>query len=211
MTSAPLQPISALLTGKSVERLSNALSLLFEPSPILVEELVPQLAAQFNLTPTSEHPQTYKELVDNAIAAIEGWGLDKQAGFVKGHPRIGEVKAQISAMSAAEQGRSQAGAIPATDPNVIKRLEFLNETYERRYPGLVYITFVNGRSRAVIAEEMEQKLKAEGVLTEAEKEDGLVEVEAVEKHSNAWNAEVERAFKDVGKIAKSRLEKLGVE
>jgi len=208
MTSAPLPPISELLTGKSVERLSNALSMLFEPSPILVEELVPQLAAQFNLTPASEHPQSYKELVDNAIAAVEGWGLDKQADFVKGHPRIGEVKAQISAMSAAEQGHSQA--IP-TDLNVIKRLEFLNETYERRYPGLVYITFVNGRSRAVIAEEMEQKLKAEGVLTEAEKEDGLVEVEAVEKHNNAWNAEVTRAVKDVGKIAKSRLEKLGVE
>jgi len=215
MTSTQLPPISDLLIGlttQSVKPLSDALSLLFETSTCLTEELVPQLAAQFDLTPANQHPHNYKELVDSAINVVKGWGLDKQADFVKGHPRIGEVKVQMSSMSAAEQGVSHADTTaPATDPKIIERLSFLNDVYERRYPGLVYITFVNGRSRAMIAEEMEHKLQAEGVLPGAEKENGLEGIEAVEKHGRAWNAEVERAVTDVGKIAKSRLEKVGAE
>ncbi|KLO11610.1 hypothetical protein SCHPADRAFT_792156, partial [Schizopora paradoxa] len=188
--------------------LADVLSLLFEPSPILIEELVPQLASSFSSTPTSKHPKSYKELVDNAIAVVQSWDPDKQADFVKGHPRIGEVKVAMSSMSAAEQGHSQAGAGAATDPNVLKRLGFLNEVYEQRYPGLVYITFVNGRSRAVIAEEMEQKLVAEGIVLDMDKESGLDKVVPVERHGASWSAEVERAVVDVGRIAKSRLEKL---
>ncbi|PLB35739.1 Oxo-4-hydroxy-4-carboxy-5-ureidoimidazoline decarboxylase [Aspergillus candidus] len=34
----------------------------------------------------------------------------------------------------------------------------MNEEYEGRFPGLRFVTFVNGRSREVIMEEMRQRI-----------------------------------------------------
>ena len=76
--------------------------------------------------------------------------------------------------------------------------------YERRYPGLRYITFVNGRSRAEIKDEMEVMLGLAGDGGE----DG--EVEHVEFGGPEWIKELDRAVVDVGKIAKSRLRALGI-
>ncbi|KAH7335233.1 Oxo-4-hydroxy-4-carboxy-5-ureidoimidazoline decarboxylase, partial [Rhizoctonia solani] len=108
-----------------------------------------------------------------------------QAQFIAGHPRIGEVS-NLSALSAAEQAKH------ATPPEVLERLKGLNEAYEKRYPGLVYITFVNGRTRAEIVPEMEEAIAGD----------------PVEVGGEEWTKELRRALMDVGKIAKSRLSKL---
>lgn len=73
----------------------------------------------------------------------------------------------------------------------------LNARYEKVYPGLRYITFVNGRSRAEIAQEIE------GVLSSNQ--------ESVEVGGDQWTRELNRAVTDVGRIAKSRLNKLGIQ
>lgn len=201
---ASLPTISEILNAlpQAHSPLAVALSILFEPSPILLSTLEPQVAKKLASTPIT----TYSELIDIALSIIKGWDKVLRSQFIAGHPRIGETK-NLSSLSAKEQG-----AIPAvapTPPEVLARLGHLNACYERQYPGLRYITFVNGRSRAAIAEEMEGVLGIEHSLSPDEPTvDGF---EAVHVGKDEWAAELNRAVGDVGLIAKSRLKALDVE
>ncbi|QRW17144.1 glucose-6-phosphate isomerase [Rhizoctonia solani] len=142
-----LPSIASILNSNDTSRtspLAQALATLFEPSEILYTKVVPNLS----LGPST----TYTSLIDSATILILSLPLADQAHFVAGHPRIGEVS-NLSALSAAEQAKH------ATPPEVLERLKELNEAYEKRYPGLVYITFVNGRTRADIVPEWKRLLQ----------------------------------------------------
>ena len=202
-TSPPtLPPLFQALTDTSGDKtgpLATALALLFEPSPVLHDALVPALAARLQAGPPLP---SYPALIDAALAVLAAWPASDKAAFVAGHPRIGEVHG-LSALSAREQ------AARAAPPAVLARLAHLNACYERVYPGLVYITFVNGRSRAEIKDEMEDKL---GLGHSLNVDEPPVEsVASVQTGGDEWKRELERAVDDVGKIAKSRLQSLGVE
>lgn len=174
--------------------LAQTLSVLFEPSAILSHDVVPKVA---EAPPAS----SYAALIDLAITSTLSLPNSLQASMISGHPRIGEAK-NLSHLSAKEQ------AATTTPPEVLARLAHLNACYERRYPGLIYITFVNGRSRATIAEEMEDVLGLEHSL---QADYPLVdEFEVIPRESEPWKKELERAVMDVGRIAKSRLKTLGV-
>ncbi|KAI9429360.1 Oxo-4-hydroxy-4-carboxy-5-ureidoimidazoline decarboxylase, partial [Lactarius indigo] len=172
--------------------LALAFATLFEPSSPLFEFLVPTVVANIDGANLGGQIQrrSYNALIDTAIWELEKWPHDQQASFLGGHPRIGEIKG-LSALSASEQ------AAHATPPEVLERLVVLNEEYERRYPGLRYITFVNGRSRKMIMLEMEEKL---GIV-----DDSWVKGDSKEVY------EARRALQDVGNIAKSRLTALKVD
>ncbi|KAI5894994.1 uncharacterized protein SCHCODRAFT_02618296 [Schizophyllum commune H4-8] len=198
--AASLPPLAALRCSSDSHEasLASTLSLLLEPSPILLNRLVPELAQSGR----TNDLHSYAALIDLALDVVSHWPPDAQAQFIAGHPRIGETQA-LSHLSAKEQ------AAKATPPEVLARLAHLNAYYERRYPGLIYITFVNGRSRAEIAREMEDKLGLEHSL--AADQPPLSGIEPVEVEGEEWLREVTRAVGDVGKIAKSRLRALGVE
>ncbi|KAG2011657.1 hypothetical protein CC2G_011749 [Coprinopsis cinerea AmutBmut pab1-1] len=183
--------------------LSTALSILFEHSPILISILQPQLQVLFQ---SGTVPQSYAQLVDLSLAEISKWKLAAQSEFISGHPRIGE-NSNLSKLSAKEQG---AQGVTPTPPEVLARLAHLNAGYEVKYPGLRYITFVNGRSRVTIAEEMEGVLGWEHSLSPDEpKLEGITTIYTSD--TDEWKSELKRAVKDVGLIAKSRLRALGVE
>ena len=184
----------------NIQALDQTLSVLFEHSPILSDNLVPRIAEALQ---TRSPLQTYSELIDLSLATIQReWSDDLKARFIEGHPRIGEVNG-LSKLSAKEQ------AAAATPPEVLARLTHLNACYEYKYPGLRYITFVNGRTRAVIMEEMEDVLGFERSLSASEP--AVESVKKVEVGGQDWKAELDRAVADVGRIAKSRLRTLGVE
>ncbi|MEP7159353.1 MAG: 2-oxo-4-hydroxy-4-carboxy-5-ureidoimidazoline decarboxylase, partial [Chloroflexota bacterium] len=87
------------------------------------------------------------------------------------HPRIGASPAAVSPMSFREQGYDHdlgTGELQA-------RLDQLNDDYERRF-GFRFVVFVNGRSRAEIADVIERHLDGE---RQAEKERGLRDVVAI--------------------------------
>ncbi|KIM44569.1 hypothetical protein M413DRAFT_67653 [Hebeloma cylindrosporum] len=178
--------------------LGVALEVLFERSPILVSLLEPQLKQVLQSSPPLA---SYAELIDVALSEIAKWDLNAQSEFISGHPRIGEVK-NLSKLSASEQG------VNPTPPEVLKRLEHLNACYEVVYPGLRYITFVNGRTRAAIAEEMERALGFVHSINWSEPP--LESMVAKEFGSREWITELNRAIGDVGRIAKSRIGILGV-
>ncbi|KAG8692962.1 hypothetical protein FRC09_010837 [Ceratobasidium sp. 395] len=184
--------------GSRDSPLAQSLVALFEPSEILFTRVIPYL-----INHLSEY-KSYKDLVDASTTRISQLPLTEQAQFIAGHPRIGEVSG-LSALSAAEQ------ASKATPPAVLARLAHLNVLYERRYPGLVYITYVAGRSRAEIVPEMEKALGTGSAPDGKEKEPPVETIEPVEVGGGAWTEELNRAVVDVGRIAKGRLDKMGVE
>ena len=204
MTIHPILPlVSEIYASEDISPngpMARAFATLFEPSSTLFEFLVPSVI-DIIANPAGRVPRrTYNALIDIAISELDGWPHGQQADFVGGHPRIGEIKG-LSALSASEQ------AAHATPPEVLARLSELNEEYERRYPGLRYITFVNGRSRKMIMEEMEEKL---GIEDDWQKGDDDNK-EAYRHGSDEWVSEVRRALKDIGQIAKSRLAALKVD
>ncbi|KAG9118656.1 hypothetical protein FRC07_006727 [Ceratobasidium sp. 392] len=195
-----LPPLSESLKsdGSRGSPLAQSLATLFEPSEILFAQVVPYLAN------SPSQYKSYKDLIDASTTRISQLPLAEQAQFIAGHPRIGEVSG-LSALSTAEQ------ASKATPPAVLARLAHLNRLYERRYPGLVYITYVAGRSRAQIVPEMESVLGIGHAPEGKEGEPPVETIESVEVEGEAWTKELNRAVVDVGRIAKGRLDKLGVE
>ncbi|KAH9888847.1 OHCU decarboxylase-domain-containing protein [Cubamyces lactineus] len=199
---SPLPPLLEALSdssGKEDGPLARALALLFEPSPVLYRTLVPAVATHIQSTPPV---LSYYALIDVSLEVISSWSDAQKAEFIAGHPRIGEVKG-LSQLSAQEQ------AAKATPPEVLARLAHLNACYEHRYPGLIYITFVNGRSRAEIKDEMEDVLGLEHSLSPDEPP--VESMQSEEIGSDEWKKELERAVVDVGQIAKSRLKNLGID
>lgn len=197
----PLSTISG--PSHSGSPLARALAILFEPSHVLISTLEPQLASSLK----GQNLISYSQLIDAALGAIASWDTSYQSEFIAGHPRIGESK-NLSTLSAKEQGVTTPGIIP-TPPEVLARLSHLNTCYETRYTGLRYITFVNGRTRRAVAEEMEDVLGLEhSLLPDAPPPASLSPVEV---SGPEWQAELSRAIRDVGRIAKSRLDTLEVE
>lgn len=193
---ATLPTLAEIQQGSS-DALAVALELLFEHSPILINTLEPQLRANLPVL------ESYTQLIDSALVQIARWDLSAQSQFISGHPRIGENK-NLSKLSANEQG---SGIVP-TSPEVLARLAHLNACYEVRYPELRYITFVNGRTRLAIAEEMEDAL---GIPHSLSPDDPLDTISPVDISGEEWKRELDRAVFDIGRIAKSRLGALGVE
>ncbi|THU86230.1 hypothetical protein K435DRAFT_830947 [Dendrothele bispora CBS 962.96] len=186
--------------------LSNALSILFEPSPVLHTKLAPELHPL--LQSSSKPVSTYAELIDLAVEHIYTWDQDSQARFISGHPRIGENK-NLSKLSAQEQNATPSpGGARVTPPEVLARLAHLNACYEKRYPGLIYIVFVNGRTRAAVAELIESQLGLEHSLSPDSPV--LDSIQPVQVGGEEWASELNRAVGDVGLIAKSRLKTMGL-
>ncbi|KIK55386.1 hypothetical protein GYMLUDRAFT_47943 [Collybiopsis luxurians FD-317 M1] len=220
--------------------LAATLSALYEPSEVLISSLVPQVYgilksqsgrersgsddASSTLDATGITITSYTELIDLSMSVVRSWDVDLRAAFIKGHPRIGETRKEVlakSKFSSREQGiegdlsESKSAAPPTTPPAVLARLSHLNTFYEHRYPGLVYIVFVNGRSREEIVRVLEGHLGLAHVYLElAELEsingdDELDNVSPVQRGSKEWIEELDRAVKDIGLIAKSRVRNLG--
>jgi 2-oxo-4-hydroxy-4-carboxy--5-ureidoimidazoline (OHCU) decarboxylase len=195
-----IPPLAEIQLGSS-SALADALEILFEHSPVLINTLQPQLRDILKASPPLE---SYTQLINYAIAQIISWDVSAQSQFISGHPRIGESK-NLSKLSAKEQG---SGGVVPTSPEVLARLSHLNACYEIRYPGLRYITFVNGRTRLEIAEEMEDMLcLAHSLSPDNPPFDTIY---PVDNASEEWKRELDRAVLDIGLIAKSRLRALGV-
>ncbi|GJJ11357.1 hypothetical protein Clacol_005589 [Clathrus columnatus] len=187
--------MSVLLTDTD-----DALSTLFEPSSVLRNKLVPEIN-QFKSNSSladSRTTYTYIDLIELAMSLISQWDIQSKAQFIAAHPRIGEVK-NLSAHSQKEQASIE------TPNDVLVRLGELNAFYEARYPGLRYITFVNGRSRTQIKEELQARLAIDHSWPgERSIDDALCDVTPIQAGSAEWIVELERAITDVGLIAKHR-------
>jgi len=76
------------------------------------------------------------------------------------HPRLGEKKVE-SAQSRSEQAQLHTGG-----EGEAETLARLNLDYERAFPGLRYVVFVNGRSRSVIMDDMRARINRANIQLE---------------------------------------------
>ncbi|KAE8148953.1 Oxo-4-hydroxy-4-carboxy-5-ureidoimidazoline decarboxylase [Aspergillus avenaceus] len=153
---APNLPSPSSLTSLPQEQQFQVLDTLFESSPELHTLMAPVLANQAF--------SSYNSLIDavggrmSALSAANS-PTDKAilVGILGSHPRLGQPKVaqteHLSELSKKEQAQLNTGAEEQAE-----RLRLLNNEYEEKFPGLRFVTFVNGRSRDVIMEEMRQRI-----------------------------------------------------
>ena len=202
----------------SQEALLSILSTLLEPSRSLKQHLVPALHDALQRS----RLESYSDLINAAEKQVATWSQDEKADFLGGHPRIGEV-AHLSALSSKEQNNAQV-----TPPEVLARLKVacihisslgfptdarsqsLNALYESRYPKLKYVTFVAGRSRAQVADDMEAFLLHDNGEKDSEGISDSI-TRTCQPGSVEWTGELERGIIDVFRIAKARLKGLDLQ
>ena len=95
------------------------------------------------------------DLSESASTSDTAWLHD----ILGSHPRLGAKKVE-SAQSQAEQAQLQGSGEEAG------QLSALNEEYEKKFRGLRYVVFVNGRSRAVVMDDMKQRITDSDTKTE---------------------------------------------
>lgn len=108
-----------------------------------------------------------KTMLDLNTAAeeegISSFKIDHLANIIGAHPRLGEPPKQLSVHSLSEQKNLGAGSNSPDDMETVKmknELMQLNDQYEAAYPGLRFISFVNGRSRPEIMAEMRVRISS---------------------------------------------------
>jgi OHCU decarboxylase len=151
MTTA-LQPIDELQRVPR-EEFVGALRPLFEAAGPLADALY------------AERPfASYAALIDSAERTVATLPRPEQVEVVNAHPRIGEsatVVRQTSEQSYREQGYEREQALDQAEvARTYERLRDLNQQYEERF-GFRFVVFVNGRSKAEIAEVLADRLGGE--------------------------------------------------
>lgn len=152
-----LPPIEKLPQLPTAER-ANILDTLFEPCTALHTLSV-------DLLHTSSY-RTYEDLIADVgrqmVALSESTSTSDTVWLekiLKAHPKLGAKKVH-STQSQAEQAQLQGGGEEA------ERLRALNEEYEQAFSGLIYVVFVNGRSRSIIMEDMQARIRRGDIALE---------------------------------------------
>ncbi|OAL21156.1 hypothetical protein AYO20_11412 [Fonsecaea nubica] len=175
---ASLPPTSTLPTLDAEQR-AQVLDTLFEPCQQLHTLSVSLLREQ-------SFP-TYDSLIDAVGQQLLGLfrsNLESDQKWLEAilaaHPRLGEKKVD------SEQSRKEQAQLNQGGTEEAEKLAAMNRKYEDKFPGLRYVVFVNGRSRPVIMEDMQQRIDR-----------GDIQLEKQE------------AIKAMCDIAKDRAKKLG--
>jgi len=119
---------------------SDRFATVFERAPVLVERLR-------SLASTNDAPETVIARAREVIAVLSE---RERVAILQAHPRIGAAPGTLSALSRAEQGGDD-------DPALLRELDELNETYERKF-GFRFVVFVHGRRKREIAAVLRERL-----------------------------------------------------
>jgi len=110
-------------------------------------------------------------ILARARAIVKELSEAEQIAVINAHPRIGERRDKVSALSFKEQGYDR----DTTPPEVLKRLATLNEAYEQKF-GFRFVVFVNRRSKESIVPILEARLRGS---REEERRTALREILAI--------------------------------
>lgn len=135
---------------------------LFEPCQGLVQLTI----VNDEFMSRAQQLNSYKEYIELVRSTLLQVCLEAEASpvenriellkdVVNAHPRLGEAKKQLSTHSTMEQKSLQNSQ---DSPEIQKKLLDLNHEYEKVYPGLRFVVFVNGRTRLEIMEVMESRI-----------------------------------------------------
>ncbi|KAG5358902.1 putative allantoinase 1 [Yarrowia sp. E02] len=142
----------------SLEQQELLLDHLFEPcatlKKIVTEKVIKQKCQSYN----ELIENVRKELVELLSACDDS---DPRINKIIGaHPRLGAQKVDSS------HSQEEQKSLQAASAEEGQKLLELNRKYEETFPGLIYVVFVNGRSRQVIMQNMEERIKRGNVEKE---------------------------------------------
>ncbi|ODV93845.1 hypothetical protein PACTADRAFT_29100, partial [Pachysolen tannophilus NRRL Y-2460] len=150
----------ALTTDEQIELLNH----LFEPCPTLTSLLIPELSKYSKFNNYKELIETVRSYLLSLLAAKDqSSSIDRINKIISAHPRLGPQKtpnSKLSSHSSSEQKNL------SSSPEDAKRLAEMNDLYEKTFPGLRYVVFVNGRSRDIIIENMIMRIKRNDIELE---------------------------------------------
>ncbi|KAI9713036.1 MAG: hypothetical protein M1820_001021 [Bogoriella megaspora] len=151
MASYKLPSITAIPKLSTTER-AAVLDALFEPSvplhTLALELLHNETFASYDDLVTAIGLQLTK-LAESSSTSDTQW----LESILAAHPRLGAKNVESTA-SQDEQKQLQG------DGEEAERLTALNDEYEQKFPGLRYVTFVNGRDRKSIMDDMQQRISS---------------------------------------------------
>ena len=110
-------------------------------------------------------------ILARARAIVKQLSEAEQIAVINAHPRIGERRDKVSALSFKEQGYDR----DTTPAEVLRRLATLNEEYEQKF-GFRFVVFVNRRSKEAIVPILEARLRGS---REEERRTALREILAI--------------------------------
>ncbi|KAL7665925.1 Oxo-4-hydroxy-4-carboxy-5-ureidoimidazoline decarboxylase domain-containing protein [[Candida] zeylanoides] len=108
-----------------------------------IEQARSELLGLLARAKSSKYGQEYDPRVSEIIAA---------------HPRLGAPKADQSQVQLSDHSSAEQKSMQGSEEEAAKLTE-LNELYEEKFPGLRYVVFVNGRSRASVMQNMMERIK----------------------------------------------------
>jgi hypothetical protein len=160
-TQVPPLPDISTLPAVPSEIQILILDLLFEPHPSIHKLLLPHLSV-----PQESYASLITKIHQSLLSLLtSSSSLPILEDILSSHPRLGAKKVE-SAQSTAEQAKLQSGG-----EGEAEKLRELNEEYERTFPGLRFVVFVNGRGRDEIMEDMRERIQRGDV--EAERREGI--------------------------------------
>ncbi|KAI4258628.1 MAG: hypothetical protein LQ352_001163 [Teloschistes flavicans] len=101
------------------------------------------------------------ELSDSSSSSDSKW----LESILAAHPRLGQSNVESS------QSRAEQTQLNSDEHSSASSLADLNTLYEQTFPGLRYVVFVDGRSRSIIMDDMQQRIKRED--PSAERKDAI--------------------------------------
>ncbi|KAL4802243.1 Oxo-4-hydroxy-4-carboxy-5-ureidoimidazoline decarboxylase [Aspergillus unguis] len=162
----------------SQDRQFQVLDTLFESSPELHTLVGPVLANQ-SFSSYSSLVDAVGDQMSALSASNRPTDRDILLGILGSHPRLGQPKTaaaeHLSELSKKEQAKLNTG----DDGTQAAKLQLLNQEYELQFPGLRFVTFVNGRSRDAIIEEGNSRIARKN--REQEIEDNIQAMVAIAK------------------------------
>ncbi|KAI9309034.1 Oxo-4-hydroxy-4-carboxy-5-ureidoimidazoline decarboxylase [Cunninghamella echinulata] len=162
--SSTIPPIEQL-NRETPEVFIEAVNTLFETAPPLASRLL-----------AGRPYKSYLELIELAESICLGNELSDQdkLDVINAHPRIGENKTNLSAMSLKEQGyQNRQGGESEQDREINATLAQLNKEYEEKY-GFKFVVFVAGRPRSQIIPLIRERIASNN--REQEMKTGMVDM-----------------------------------
>lgn len=167
----------------SKNELEFVLDNLFEPCRTLTDILISHIKKhKFNsYTQLIEYCKSIlTELIEDYREHPSQSSRETICKIVSAHPRLGAPKTIVLSEHSQNEQKSLSGSEELTT-----KLKQLNEEYEKKFPGLIFVVFVNGRSREAIMKIMRDRIE-----------------------NSTWINEVEIAFNEMCDIALDRAKKL---
>lgn len=136
---------------------------LFEPSPAL--HIALSASPHQVLAEVDEDGNVTPDLIYYVVKVLHGMtGKPELDEILNCHPRLGSSK-PLSVHSSNEQASLSDGVAGQKEA---AQLQQLNDEYEKTFPGLRYVVFVNGRPRSVIMHNMKDRIARNDIKLERE-------------------------------------------